>query len=81
MWKIFSVPCGSALYKFHCILKRSVGYVGIQLRSVSGTIFPWTSLTSITVLRIVVIMCRLIYILLSKCYLDYEVKYGELYSA
>jgi hypothetical protein len=19
MWKIFSVPCGSALYKFHCI--------------------------------------------------------------
>jgi hypothetical protein len=20
MWKIFSVPCGSALYKFHCIL-------------------------------------------------------------
>jgi hypothetical protein len=22
MWKIFSVPCGSALYKFHCIDKR-----------------------------------------------------------
>jgi hypothetical protein len=21
MWNIFSVPCGSALYKFHCILK------------------------------------------------------------
>jgi hypothetical protein len=21
MWKIFSVPCGSALYKFHCIYK------------------------------------------------------------
>jgi hypothetical protein len=19
MWKIFSVPCGSALYKFHCM--------------------------------------------------------------
>jgi hypothetical protein len=27
MWKIFSVPCGSALYKFHCIyneIRRTV---------------------------------------------------------
>jgi hypothetical protein len=24
MWKIFSVPCGSALYKFHCINETSV---------------------------------------------------------
>jgi hypothetical protein len=23
MWKIFSVPCGSALYKFHCICTLS----------------------------------------------------------
>jgi hypothetical protein len=23
MWKIFSVPCGSALYKFHCIKKNA----------------------------------------------------------
>jgi hypothetical protein len=24
MWKIFSVPCGSALYKFHCTLNRRI---------------------------------------------------------
>jgi hypothetical protein len=24
MWKIFSVPCGSALYKFHCIKEISI---------------------------------------------------------
>jgi hypothetical protein len=27
MWKIFSVPCGSALYKFHCIYNVHVMYV------------------------------------------------------
>jgi hypothetical protein len=26
MWKIFSVPCGSALYKFHCIWNVSYRY-------------------------------------------------------
>jgi hypothetical protein len=27
MWKIFSVPCGSALYKFHCISSFPSPYV------------------------------------------------------
>jgi hypothetical protein len=26
MWKIFSVPCGSALYKFHCMTVRRYNF-------------------------------------------------------
>jgi hypothetical protein len=29
MWKIFSVPCGSALYKFHCTSDNEKGKTGI----------------------------------------------------
>jgi hypothetical protein len=39
MWKIFSVPCGSALYKFHCITElqnSSPSNVGILGSSVEG---------------------------------------------
>jgi hypothetical protein len=45
MWKIFSVPCGSALYKFHCnmmILNWDVAGRGRGL-----TIFPKTITRSV----------------------------------
>jgi hypothetical protein len=38
MWKIFSVPCGSALYKFHCIFLYSIlqFYLLIKYRNINN---------------------------------------------
>jgi hypothetical protein len=46
MWKIFSVPCGSALYKFHCIY-ISVPVLQSAQGSISGILKDnlWNSLT------------------------------------
>jgi hypothetical protein len=41
MWKIFSDPCGSALYKFHCILFFNGG---VRAVAFNNTIFWAASL-------------------------------------
>jgi hypothetical protein len=42
MWKIFSVPCGSALYKFYCTSRKVEGFIP------DVTFFNWPNATSLT---------------------------------
>jgi hypothetical protein len=49
MWKIFSVPCGSALYKFHC----------------STIITTTKTITTIAILITVTLLLLLLLLLLS----------------